>query len=145
MKTKVKSPARRAGRTCLVPNLSLPASHVLASSLVARVEAVEVVGGRSSLNQFWNLGVGVPEAAARERGVELVGQLGGDGSARGKIVQPFNDITTRMAVTVLKGAGYDCDNRSTRIDERLSRFRGRRAGVATTRLTACACRSSPSS
>lgn len=31
----------------------------------------------SSLDQFWNLGIGIPEAAASERGVELVGQLGG--------------------------------------------------------------------
>ena len=33
------------------------------------------------LDQFWNLGIGIGEAAS-ERGVELLGQLGGDGSAR---------------------------------------------------------------
>ena len=31
----------------------------------------------SMLDQFWNLGIGVPEAAASERSVELVGQVGG--------------------------------------------------------------------
>ncbi len=78
--------------------------------------------------------------ALEERPLHLVW-----GSVKREIVQPFDCITTWMAVTVLKGAAHDCDNRSTRISDRLLRFRVLRADVATTHLIACACRSSPSS
>ncbi|MEE9294037.1 MAG: hypothetical protein V3W34_03605 [Phycisphaerae bacterium] len=45
-------------------------------------------------------------------------------SVKREIAQPFDYIATGMPVAVVKGAGYDCDDRSTRISDRLPRFRG---------------------